>query len=159
MGTALSTIDDWISCLKDVASDYASHHLRFDESPTTIQAEPETARAAVYVTVLGDGMSIHLGLAATPEGCRALACALLGIRRRQVISKADIVDGMSEILNILAGKVKSRMSARDGSLKLGLPIFFEGEVGVGANIERAAAAVTLGPVPCELLVFRHKTSA
>lgn len=158
MGAAVSTIDDWISCLRDVASDYATHHLRFDESPTTDQALSDATQAAVYVTVLGEGMSVHLGLSATPEGCRTLACALLGLRRRQVISREDIVDGMSEILNILAGKVKSKMSARDGSLKLGLPIFFEGEVGVGGGMERAAAAVTLGPVPCKLLVFRHKSS-
>lgn len=159
MGTAVSTIDDWISCLREVASEFATHHLRFDESPATDTAQSDAAQAAAYVTVLGDGMSIHLGLSATPEGCRALAGALLGIRRRQVISKADIVDGMSEILNILAGKVKSRMSARGGSFKLGLPIFFEGEVGVGGSMERAAADVTLGPVPCKLLVFRHKSSS
>ena len=66
---------------------------------------------------------------------------------------------MSEILNILAGKVKSRLSPRDGSLKLGLPIFLVGQIQVTANMDRAAGDVEMGPVSCQLLVFRDRGAA
>ena len=66
------------------------------------------------------------------------------------------MDAMSEILNILAGKVKSRLASRDGSLKLGLPIFLVGQIQMTANMERAAGEVEMGPVPCQLLVFRNR---
>ena len=77
---------------------------------------------AAYVAILGDRCSMHLGIASSMEGCRALVRALLGVRQRDPITDTEVVDGMSEILNIAAGKVKSRMVVRDGSLKLGLDL-------------------------------------
>ena len=69
------------------------------------------------------------------------------------------MDAISEILNILAGKVKARLATRDGSLKLGLPIFLVGQIQVTANMDRAAGDVEMGPVLCQLLVYRNRGEA
>lgn len=156
-----TTIDlqEWLDCLARVTSEYATKHLRFDATA----AAPEAARGgvprpAVYVAILGATSSMHLGLTTSQDGARILARAFLGLRGREEVADRDVVDGMSEILNILAGKVKSRMSARDGSLRLGLPMFVSGAVGHGDGTERAVADVTMGPVPCQLHVFRQNRS-
>ncbi len=113
-------------------------------------------RPAAYISILSESNSMHLGLATSMQGCRTLTRAFLGVREKDAVSEKDVVDAMSEILNIVAGKVKSRLASRDGSLRLGLPIFITGQIQVTDNMERAVANVELGPVPCQLLVFRNK---
>lgn len=160
MSTTTIDLHEWLSCLTDVATDFAANHLRFESG-----AAPETPAAsggpspAVYVAILGERNSMHLGLSTGAAGCQTLARAFLGLRGRDALSDREVVDGMSEILNILAGKVKSRMSTRDGSLKLGLPMFVAGTVGHGDGTEKSSADVMLGPVACRLHVFRQNRSA
>jgi len=157
-----TTIDlqQWLDCLAEVANEYATHHLRFDTSaPEPPAAEQGAARPAVYVAILGDASSMHLGLTTSTEGAKALTRAFLALRGGETVGESDVVDCMSEILNILAGKVKSKMSARDGSLRLGLPMYVSGAVGHGEGVEKAIVDVTMGPVPCQLHVFRQGRSA
>lgn len=160
MSTTTIDLHEWLDTLSEVAQHYASNHLRFDRSAAASDATaPGTPRPAVYVSILGARSSMHLGLTTTPEGARTLARAFLGLRGPEAVGDHDVVDGLSEILNILAGKVKSRMSARDASLKLGLPMFVSGSVGHGEGTEKATVDVRLGPVPCQLQVFRQSRAA
>jgi hypothetical protein len=155
MSVAAIELNDWLDVLKDVVRDYAARSLRFDGPPLADGARGGDPRPAAYVAILGDRCSMHLGLSTTMGGCRAIVRALLGMRQRDPITDAEVVDGMSEILNIAAGKVKSRMVVRDGSLKLGLPMFVQGQVGLGESTERASVDVMVGPVPCQLVVYRR----
>lgn len=158
MSTATIELKDWLEALTEVVRDYAGRSLRFDGTPVETSgngngsSEPQPA---AYVAILGERCSMHLGISASMDGCRALVRALLGVRQKDPITDTEVVDGMSEILNIAAGKVKSRMVVRDGSLKLGLPIFVQGQVGLGESTEKATAQVRIGPVPCRLLVYRR----
>jgi hypothetical protein len=158
MSVATIELNDWLEALKDVIRDYAARSLRFDGPPQAENGASADPRPAAYVAILGDRCSMHLGISATMGGCRSLVRALLGMRQKDEITDAEVVDGMSEILNIAAGKVKSRMVVRDGSLKLGLPMFVQGQVGLGEGTERAAADVLVGPVPCQLVVYRRSRS-
>lgn len=159
MSTATIELKDWLEALTEVVRDYAGRSLRFDGTPVVETSGngngvSETQPAA-YVAILGERCSMHLGISSSMDGCRALVRALLGLRQKDPITDTEVVDGMSEILNIAAGKVKSRMVVRDGSLKLGLPIFVQGQVGLGDSTEKATAEVRIGPVPCRLLVYRR----
>ena len=159
MTTATIDLNEWLTCFGDAARDLAAASLRFDNGQAPEAAPSGAARPAAYITILGDSTSMHLGIAASEDGCRALAQAFLGLRRKDAISDGDVVDGMSEILNILAGKVKSKLSGRDKTLRLGLPMFIVGQIQHRENMERASADVMLGPVPCQLMVFRTASSA
>ena len=141
--------------------DFAAGSLRFDgaAAPVELGSVKSGTNPAAYISVLSESNSMHLGLSASMQGCRTLTRAFLGIREKDGISERDVVDAMSEILNILAGKVKSRLASRDGSLRLGLPIFLVGAIQVTANMDRAAGGVEMGPVSCELLVFRNRGAA
>lgn len=160
MKTATIEVQEWLDCFTEVAQEFTTGSLRFDASaPAPDPAAKQGARPATYISVLSESNSMHLGIATTMQGCRTMTRAFLGIRERDAVSEKDVVDAMSEILNILAGKVKSRLASRDGSLKLGLPIFITGQIQVTANMERAATNVDLGPVSCQLLVFRNRKAA
>ncbi|HLQ66306.1 MAG TPA: chemotaxis protein CheX [Candidatus Limnocylindrales bacterium] len=158
MSVATIELKEWLEALTEVMRDYAGRSLKFDGPPLVEARDLSEPRPAAYVAILGERCSLHLGLSSSMGGCRALVRALLGMRQRDPITDAEVVDGMSEILNIAAGKVKSRMVVRDGSLKLGLPMFVQGQVGYGESTERASGDVMIGPVPCQLLVYRRSRS-
>lgn len=161
MKTAAIEAQEWLDSFTAVAKDFAAGSLRFDgaATPTEVGPAKSGANPGAYISVLSESNSMHLGLSASMQGCRTLTRAFLGIREKDGVSEKDVVDAMCEILNILAGKVKSRLAARDNSLKLGLPIFLVGQIQVTANMDRAADSVEMGPVPCQLLVFRNRAAA
>jgi CheY-specific phosphatase CheX len=161
MKTAAIEAQEWLDSFTAVVQDFASGSLRFDGAavPTETVSVKSGTNPAAYISVLSESNSMHLGLSASMQGCRTLTRAFLGVREKDGISEKDVVDAMSEILNILAGKVKSRLASRDGSLRLGLPIFLVGQIQVTANMDRAVCGVDMGPVPCQLLVFRNRGAA
>jgi CheY-specific phosphatase CheX len=157
MSTATIDLKEWLDALSEVTRDFAKGTLRFERGAPGEEFEAaDGSSPAVYIAILGDRTSIHLGISTTSAGSRALVRALLGMRSTEPIEEKEVVDGLSEILNILAGKVKSRMSPRDHSLRLGLPMYIVGQIQMTANMEKSAADVRLGPVPCQILVFRNR---
>lgn len=153
-------LQTWMDCLRQSSVEIASQTLRFDgDAPTKPTPKGEGKGPAAYIAMLGDQISVHLGIATSPDGCRAIARGLLGVRRSTELSDSEVMDGLNEVLNIVAGKVKSKMVAHDPSLRLGLPMFVLGEIRVTDGMEKASAMAQLGPVECELLVFRQKRAA
>jgi len=174
-------IAEWLASLRVAANDLLRTSLRFEQTGaaaaergrgkrTSAKAapakkKPDAKRApaaeqhGAYIAVLGEANAMHLGITTSPEGCRALARGLLGMRADEELSEHDAVDGVSEVMNIIAGKVKSTMSDRDHSLRLGMPIFMQQPIQVREGLERVQADVMIGPVPCTLMVFRMKEAA
>ena len=155
---------DWLEGLKKAADELLKTSLRFDrdslgEGGKAAGPAPVDGQPGAYIAVLGDANSMHLGLSTSPDGCRALARGLLGMRSDEELSDKDAVDGVSEVMNIIAGKVKSQMADRDHSLRLGMPIFMEQPIQMRDDMERLVAEVKIGPVPCQLMVFKMKKAA
>jgi hypothetical protein len=146
----------WLAVFREVALELAATSLRFEAGVVPM---PEVDLCGVhpsaYIAVLSEHESIHLGISTSPDGVRLLTRALLRVRGDRVLDDSDAVDGLSEILNIVAGKVKSRMPQSDGPLLLGLPIFISGRTHPGADMEQAGTDLRLGPVPCRLTVHRR----
>lgn len=151
-------IEEWLRTFRGAADELARTSLRFDPAGPAAKAA-EDGEPGAYIAVLSQNNAVHLGISARPAQCRALARALLGLRHDEAISETDVVDGVSEVMNILAGKVKASMAGRDGQLHLGLPMFVENPVQAGAGSEASSAEVKLGPVSCTLRVYRRKRAA
>lgn len=165
MSAKVIPLQRWLQCFQDATRDLVSVSMRFDDAPAPkgkaqpkAAAKPATPEGA-YIAVLGQDASLHLGICASPDGFRTLARALMGVRRDQELSDQDVADGANEVMNILAGKVKSKMTGDDGSLRLGLPMFVSGEIQMTAGMEREVAEVAIGPVPCQLQVYRVRRAA
>lgn len=70
--------------------------------------------------------------------------------------KHDVIrDGIAgvECVNILAGAVKTKLSAEDGELTLGLPIYFEGCFEGDSHSRSSYVAFRLGDTPCVLTLL------
>jgi len=151
-------IEEWLATLRAASDELAKHSLKFDpQAPHGATDEP--GEPGAYIAVLSTHHAVHLGLSATPERCRALARALLGMHHTEPLSERDVVDGLSEVMNILAGKVKASMAGRDGQLHLGLPMFVANPIRSSGESESASAPVRLGPVECTLRVYRRQRAA
>lgn len=170
MSQEIIPIQEWMKTFRGAADDLARNSLRFDPASSSSKpAKPAKAARATppaepgepgaYIAILSPNNAVHLGLSAGPVQCRALARALLGLRHDEELSESDVVDGLSEVMNILAGKVKASMSGRDGQLHLGLPMFVPNPVRAGGGSEAVSADVQLGPVDCTLRVYRRQRAA
>ena len=164
MDSSAMTMKDWMDVFRQATQEVAKSALRFDgagpAAPAAKSAVKEPgAPFGAFISVAGDDASMHLGLSTTQEGCRALARSLLGMRSAVAITDEEVGDAVSELMNIIAGKVKSHVSDRDQSLRLGLPMFMKGEIQVGGGMERQGAEIQIGPVACQLQVFRRKRAA
>lgn len=167
MSQEIIPIEEWMKSFRGAADDLARTSLRFDpSSPASKPAklakpvEPvEPGEPGAYIAVLSPNNAVHLGLSAGPVQCRALARALLGLRHDEELSEFDVMDGVSEVMNILAGKVKASMSGRDGQLHLGLPMFVPNPIRAGSGSEAVTADMRLGPVDCTLRVYRRQRAA
>jgi len=150
-------IDEWLQVFRASTLELATSMLRFDGQAGATKSD-EPGEPGAYIAILSPHNAVHLGLSARPANCRALARALLGLRTDQAVSEHDVVDGLSEVMNILAGKVKATMAGRDGQLHLGLPMFVANPIR-STGAETASAPVRLGPVECTLRVYRRQRAA
>lgn len=150
-------IEDWLTSFRDAAGEVAKGSLRFGTAPVVRDASGPQPGA--YISLLSEAHSVHLGLSSSPDGCRALARGLLGMRPDEEIEDAAVADGVREVMNIVAGKVKSKMAGKDGVLQMGLPMFLASAAHPSPEVESAAAELKIGSVDCTLVVYRSKRAA
>ena len=158
MPAKIIPIQEWLTTFRSAADELARTSLRFDPNPAPARAA-ESGEPGAYIAILSENNSVHLGISAPPAECRALARALLGLRHDEPLSDHDAVDGLSEVMNILAGKVKASMAGKDGQLSLGLPMYVQSPIQGGHGQEAVTAETKLGPVGCTLRVYRRKRAA
>lgn len=151
-------LGSWLEAFRHAADELGRISLRFD-TRTPAQEADDGSRPGAYIAVLSEHDSVHLGLTASPAHCRVLARGLLGLRHGEAIADKDVIDGVSEVMNILAGKVKSQMSGHDGQLRLGLPMFIATPIQPAGDMEHVCESIAIGPVACELRVYRRRLHA
>lgn len=150
-------LKEWLVAFREAAAEFAEGSMRFDARAAV--AGDDGATPGAYIAILSDHNSIHLGLSSTTAGLHALARGLLGMRATETLGEREVVDGVSEVMNIVAGKVKSAMAGRDGQLRLGLPMYLSSPIASGTGMEVASLELKLGPVPCRLSVYRRTREA
>ena len=143
---------EWLKAFQSAAGDLAEGSMRFDPRADLTD---DGSRPGAYIAILSEHNSVHLGLSASPAALRAVAHAMLSMRHEETLTERDVIDGVSEVINILAGKVKSQMAGRDGQLRLGLPMFIPSPIAAGPGMETATTELKLGPVSCRLSVYRR----
>lgn len=110
-----------------------------------------------YLGLVAQEEAIQVGLIAEPAGCQALAKALLGLEPAdEDLPPADVSDAMCELINIVAGGLKRRVTGRI-SVTLGLPIFVSGHPLPNAHQNVVAHALVIGEVKVRLILVTQKS--
>jgi hypothetical protein len=152
-------LGDWIEQMKHVTRDLVGGPLAFETPKVVKLPAAKNEQVGSFVAVLSAFDSMHLGILSSSAGCRALARGLLQIPADEALTDAEVVDGVNEFVNIVAGKVKARLVGRDGTLRLGVPMFLTTPVRLTDRMEKASDVVQVGPVECRLMVFRERRAA
>lgn len=127
-------------------------------APASGSLEPGSCHGA-YLALVAQDEPIQVALLANASGCQALSKALLGMDvADEDLPDADVSDAMCEVINIVAGGLKRRVS---GELKvtLGLPLFVAGPLLPNQQQQVHSRALTLGDVPVDVLLLTQRENA
>ncbi len=148
--------DYWIQNLLGAAEELGTDALAF-EDPMEVEPanSPPIESMTSCVAMLGDQNSIQLGVAASQEHCNIMVRSMLGMEDDEgPLSESDLSDAFGEIVNILAGSLKTRVDSTESTMVLGLPIVLWGRIEVPSNMEMGAALVRWGAVEATLFVLK-----
>lgn len=151
------TAEAWMEVLLAAAREVATTALGLTVSERLGEAATLTSGLeGAYLALVGQEDSIQIGIASSPEGCAALAKALLGMTSDDDLPDSDMADALCEIVNILAGVVKRNVVARAASMTLGLPLFVKGVVQPTERIVLTLTDVCIGEVHAILVLIRPR---
>lgn len=136
-------------CVAQVSA--ASLSRGFEERPGA--AAPSGLSGSLVSLASGSNVTAIM-IASTPDGCRELAGAMLGMdaTEAQDLSHDDVRDSIGELVNIVVGAIKSAMSGEDPDLALGLPLFLEGPFEPDRHSHTEVAVCDVGGTPCVVSV-------
>ncbi|MBC8069839.1 MAG: chemotaxis protein CheX [Deltaproteobacteria bacterium] len=148
-------LERWSDVAKVAISEIATSSLGCEARIDDGSVETEPGHWGSLVALVSGRNATCVGVSATPEGCRTIAGAMLGMDATESaeLSHDDVRDSIGEIANILAGVMKGRLTEEDPALTLGLPLFIDGIV-EGDRRSRALHIVcNLGDTRCLLTLL------
>lgn len=150
-----ASIDIWLDELISAAEEVATSALGFEVSTLVNKDKPsnEDLRGS-YLAMVGDEQTVQLGIAVKPEDSIPLARALMCMEPEDGdLSDEEIIDALGEMVNILAGGLKTRMDGRAPPMVIGMPLVMQGHVEVPNRASIARALVDWGGIEAQLLVY------
>jgi hypothetical protein len=124
------TLAQWRSAIEGAAGEIATNAFSFPGASVLdpVHHDATSQMIGAHIPVLGPVGAFDLALVASPASCQALARAILYASPDQVLKDAEVADAIGEVVNMLAGAVKRRMTGIGAELELGLPLFVHGYI-------------------------------
>ena len=112
-----------------------------------------------YLGLVAQDEPIQVGILVDEVGCQLLSKCLLGMEPGDDdLPAADVSDAMCEVINIIAGGLKRRVSERM-PVTLGLPLFVAGHPLPNQQQTVVARSLKLGDVSACVLLLTQKQNA
>ena len=115
---------------------------------------PTSDLMGALIPISSDMAPVQIGLFASDAACMRLARALLGNGPNDPMSRADMIDAMSEIVNMFAGNVKARVAGYATHAALGLPTFVHGPVEPSSSQVVERIWVQIDDVEAQIVIAR-----
>ena len=108
-----------------------------------------------YLAIVGDKFSAQVAVASDPPTCRRIAARLFEEDEAAADSlpEGDVADAIGELVNIVGGIVKTKMSEEDPTLQLGLPFVIEGVIESTSRLKTEYVEADLGDMKVVLVVI------
>ncbi len=157
MSVTTATTQDWLDTVVAASKELAETALGFDGVEVMGMRETQVpTTGSALIALVGEESSVQIGLTSDNEGCQQIARALLAMEPdEEDLEEADVADAIGEVVNILAGQVKTEMSEKGFSLNLGFPIYVHGYVKKTDGMEMKIADVRMGSIPVSFLVLQN----
>jgi CheY-specific phosphatase CheX len=142
--------DEWLAAttksLVEVVETY------FDVSTMSEALFDEGPKCGTMIGLVSDDNAVQMMLVATKQGAEILAKALLGFEPDEEIDPGDLADAIGEIINIVAGMVKTVLNDQDKGLNLTLPTFVDGTLTPITGQTVSYEVIEMGPVQAKVLI-------
>ncbi len=150
----------WVEALVSGFGDLATTILGVESFTVVGEREQAVGQLGGFISMVGEVRPVQLAIIADERVFRSLAATLLGMEPEEAeeLSEADVSDGLGELINIVAGTVKTTMVQHDATIKLGLPFVVHGWVETGTNGTQVLTDVDCGGLPATLLVSCEKAA-
>lgn len=117
----------WLEAIRAATTDIGRQALGAVVGFGAASELPAEIEGAI-VPLVSDLEPVQVGVFASTRGCEELARGLLGAGPSEPLTRAEIVDAVGEIVNMLAGNVKSRVARYATHAALGLPAYIHGPI-------------------------------
>jgi CheY-specific phosphatase CheX len=120
----------WRTAVEGAANEIANYALSFSGAVVhePVDLKRATSMIGAHIPMIGGGQAFDLALVSSADGCLALSRAILCAGPAAPLKDTEVADAVGEIVNMLAGAVKRRLSGQRADLELGLPIFLHGYI-------------------------------
>jgi CheY-specific phosphatase CheX len=152
------TLAQWRVAIEGASQEIATNAFSFPGAKVSDPVSHQAAAAMIgaHIPVLGSVGAFDLALVSSPEGCQALSRAILYASPDQVLKDTEVADAIGEVVNMLAGSVKRRLTGLGAELELGLPIFLHGYIQPTDRLSVVALPTKFGPVDAMVLITGQK---
>lgn len=153
------SLDDWFRAATDTMAEVAEGPLDCEMSLLDRKEGHSTPSLCASIPLVSSTDSIQIGLVASSEVCDALTRILMCMDEDEELEgDSDVADAMGEIVNIVAGAMKSHLEGRVEGLELGLPLVARDVIDNVPPTRRTSAAIRLGSHEATLFVWKKPRS-
>jgi CheY-specific phosphatase CheX len=159
MPSSRITLAQWRAAIDGAANEIASYALSFSGAVVQdpVGLERAVSLIGAHIPLIGDGAAYDMAFVTSPESCQALARAILCMAPDAPVKDVEVADAIGEIVNMLGGGVKRRMSGQGAELVLGLPIFLHGHIQPTPRMQVTAMPVRMGTIETMILIAGQRT--
>ncbi len=145
--------EDWLQATTKSLQEMADIYFDMEKMSEEAYSDVSEAKVGAMIGLVSGDNSVQLMLLASEKGSEELAKALLGFEPDEAIDQSDLADALAEIVNIVAGMVKTVVNDQDGKLNLTLPTFMTGSCEpVGGQVV-VESKLKMGPVEAKVVVI------
>jgi CheY-specific phosphatase CheX len=153
----MANLEHWMDAAAAAAEDVASQALGLESSTSVGESAAPTGFGA-FVALSGGDDKVQVGVMLDQAGGEALARALLGMPEDEAFaSEGDLADAFGEIVNMVAGGVKTRMNEQVPGIQLGLPLCVKSLISP-AHVIQSSRQLMIGSVRALVIVLSHSGS-
>tara|TARA_R110002096_G_scaffold423452_2_gene630630 strand:+ start:36334 stop:36828 length:495 start_codon:yes stop_codon:yes gene_type:complete len=147
------SVEDWLDATTKSLTEVAETYFDVSTMEAASFHDADGPTCGALIGLASEDNTVQLMMLATRSGSESLGKALLGFNAHEAIDTGDLADAIGEIINIVAGMVKTEVSALDDSLYLTLPTFAEGTLAPIGGHETLGKIITLGTVQTKVVVI------
>jgi hypothetical protein len=142
----------WRTAVEGATQELATYALSLPGAVVQdpVSADRASAMIGAHLALVGVGEGYDLALVASAEGCRDLSRAILGMPAGAPLRDAEVADAVGELVNMLGGTVKRRLSRSD--LVLGLPLFIHGYIEPSDRLTVIALPTRFGAIDAMVMI-------
>lgn len=155
MADSAITLQDWLDVAVKGMEETAVCALGYENLKVSDATNKISENmAGSFISLIGPGVSIQLGITATNETCMLLAKALLGMESdEEDLPPLYVADAVGEIANIVIGIMKTLMEERVPQMQIGLPMFIEGSLTLSDKQKLASVEIEMNSISANITII------